>query len=211
MKFRLIIASVLLLSVFASHSASARDKEKSHQKHSIEITTGLPSLIVSLEVPTLSRQMTNYRPYGKQIQNCHAPGLNVGYSYSWSKRWEVNAMINAHLTTYDVVQYPELPGMESAEASVDNYDWSADPVSSSKTVDFNGAVCASVRFKWLVRESFSLYSALGAGIAFSAPIPLPYIAPVGIHFGKGRLYGIAELNVSAANTYGMAGLGIRLN
>ena len=88
MKFRLIIASVLLLSVFASQSASARDKEKSHhQNHSIEITTGLPSLIVSLEVPTLSRQMTNYRPYGKQIQNCHAPGLNVGYSYSWSKRF----------------------------------------------------------------------------------------------------------------------------
>ena len=73
-----------------------------------------------------------------------------------------------------------------------------------------GSISADVRFKWIVRESFSMYSALGIGTAFAFPFPMPYIAPVGIKFGKGKVYGLAEVNISAANTFGMAGIGIRL-
>ena len=91
----------------------------------------------------------------------------------------------------------------------DGYDWKADPATTRQT-DIYGAFCTSVRYKWLVRDSFSLYSALGAGISLGFPIPLPYIAPIGIKFGKGKVYGIVEANVSAASTFGMAGIGIRL-
>ena len=76
------------------------------------------------------------------------------------------------------------------------YDWNADPTTTRQT-DVFGAFCASLRFKWLVRDSFCMYSGLGAGISFGFPIPIPYVAPVGIKFGKGRVYG-------------MAGIGIRL-
>ena len=72
------------------------------------------------------------------------------------------------------------------------------------------AAGASVRYKWLVRDNFSMYSGLGAGISLGFPIPVPYVAPIGIKFGKGKIYGIVEANVSAATTFGMAGIGIRL-
>ena len=68
-----------------------------------------------------------------------------------------------------------------------------------------------MRYKWLVRDKFSMYTSLGAG--FLIPwfrVPCIYVAPVGIKFGKGNVYGIAELNFTPANMYGMAGVGIRL-
>lgn len=205
--------TLLLIILCAAQDAIARDrdsKENTYQ-HSIEITTGYPSLIFDLEFPWLNETVTYYEANGKLIKTHFQPGLNIGYTFAWSKRWEVNAMANIHLTSFDVIQYPALPGMESAEPSHDNYDWNAAPVSKERETDVYGAVCASVRYKWIVRESFSMYSALGAGVSFAFPIPLPYVAPVGIQFGKGRVYGIAELNVSAANTFGMVGIGIRLN
>ena len=48
------------------------------------------------------------------------------------------------------------------------------------------------------------------GISFGLPIPIPYVAPIGIKFGKGKVYGIVEANISAATTFGMAGIGIKL-
>ena len=36
------------------------------------------------------------------------------------------------------------------------------------------------------------------------------INDIGIKFGKGKVYGIVEANISPATTFGMAGVGIRL-
>ena len=106
-----------------------------------------------------------------------------------------------------------LPGVEGTATSgpeaTNQYDWNADPTVTRQT-DVFGAFCASVRYKWLVRDNFSMYSALGAGISLGFPIPIPYVAPIGIKFGKGKVYGIVEANVSAATTFGMAGIGIKL-
>ena len=122
-------------------------------------------------------------------------------------------MINLHLTILDINQYPLLPGVDGSitdgQEAIDQYDWNADPTVTRQT-DVFGAFCASVRYKWLVRDNFSMYSALGAGISIGFPIPIPYIAPIGIKFGKGKVYGIVEANVSAATTFGMAGIGIKL-
>lgn len=214
MKSRLIIATILIASsltfqdAFAQNSNNARNKS---YQHSLELTTGYPSLIFNLELPTLSSQKQDYRPYGKDIVKHFTPGLNIGYTFGWSKRWEVTAMANLHFTSYDVVQYPSLPDTDMTEPTPENYNWNAEPISKTKESSINWAICASVRYKWLVRDAFSMYSALGAGVSIAYPIPLPYVAPVGIQFGKGRIYGIAELNISAANTYGMAGIGIKLN
>lgn len=110
-------------------------------------------------------------------------------------------------------QYPLLPGADGSATSgleaEKQYDWNAVPTITRQT-DVYGAFCVSVRYKWLVRNSFSLYSALGAGISLGFPIPLPYVAPIGIKFGKGKVYGIVEANVSVATTFGMAGIGIKL-
>lgn len=182
------------------------------RQHSLEITTGYPSILHNLEYPwtwsSIEMEMN-----GQLYDTHYQPGINIGYTYQWRKRWEVNTMVNVHLTIMDIHQYPLLPGADGSinegSEAIDQYDWNADPTTTRQT-DVFGAFCASLRFKWLVRDSFSMYSGLGAGISFGFPIPVPYVAPVGIKFGKGRVYGMVEANISAATTIGMAGIGIRL-
>jgi hypothetical protein len=188
-------------------SAFAQEKQ-----HSIEITTGYPSVLHALEYPwagSTVEMMWNGQSYKEHYQ----PGINIGYTYQWRKRWEVNTMINVHLTIMDISKYPLLPGVEdiatSGPEASKQYDWNADPTVTRQT-DVYGAFCASVRYKWLVRDYFNMYSGLGAGISLGFPIPIPYVAPIGMKFGKGKIYGIVEANVSAATTFGMAGIGIKL-
>ena len=204
MKRILIIITALII---GSVNLCAQEKQ-----HSIEITTGYPSILHSLEYPWAfgTVEMTWQ---GQTYKEHYQPGLNIGYTYQWRKRWELNTMVNLHLTIMDIHQYPLLPGADGSlnegSEAIDQYDWNADPTTTRQT-DVFGAFCASLRFKWLVRDSFSMYSGLGAGISFGFPIPIPYVAPVGIKFGKGRVYGMVEANISAATTIGMAGIGIRL-
>ena len=201
------ILPVIALMIISAGSAFAQDKE-----HSIEITTGYPSIMHLAEYPWTYRTVEmgwNGQTYKEHYQ----PGINIGYTYQWRKRWEVNTMINVHLTIMDIYQYPLLPGADGSAISgpeaENQYDWNAEPTATRQT-DVYGAFCASVRYKWLVRDNFSMYSGLGAGISFGLPIPIPYVAPIGIKFGKGKVYGIVEANISAATTFGMAGIGIKL-
>ena len=201
------ILPVIALMIISAGSAFAQDKE-----HSIEITTGYPSIMHLAEYPWAYRTVEmgwNGQTYKEHYQ----PGINIGYTYQWRKRWEVNTMINVHLTIMDIYQYPLLPGADgsaiSGSEAENQYDWNAEPTATRQT-DVYGAFCASVRYKWLVRDNFSMYSGLGAGISFGIPIPIPYVAPIGIKFGKGKVYGIVEANISAATTFGMAGIGIKL-
>ena len=197
----------IALMIISSGSAFAQDKE-----HSIEITTGYPSIMHLAEYPWAYRT-AELGWSGQTYTEHYQPGINIGYTYQWRKRWEVNTMINVHLTIMDIHQYPLLPGADGSATSgpeaENQYDWDAEPTTTRQT-DVFGAFCASVRYKWLVRDNFSMYSALGAGISIGFPIPIPYVAPIGIKFGKGKIYGIVEANVSAATTFGMAGIGIRL-
>lgn len=201
------ILPVIALMIISAGNAFAQDKE-----HSIEITTGYPSIMHLAEYPWTYRTVEmgwNGQTYKEHYQ----PGINIGYTYQWRKRWEVNTMINVHLTIMDIYQYPLLPGADGSAISgpeaKNQYDWNAEPTATRQT-DVYGAFCASVRYKWLVRDNFSMYSGLGAGISFGLPIPIPYVAPIGIKFGKGKVYGIVEANISAATTFGMAGIGIKL-
>lgn len=70
-----------------------------------------------------------------------------------------------------------------------------------------------LRWKWLRRENMRLYSSLGIGCImmdnFNFVSPYPYLTPIGISFGKGEIYGLAELNFSNAATFLLIGAGIR--
>lgn len=200
MKRILIILSVMTI---AMASASAQEKE-----HALEITCGYPSLLFDLEFPWMN-QIVELWDRGMSIsKEYYQPGINIGYTYSWKKRWELSALVNLHLTMYDVVQYPMVdPGDESHDPK---YDFKAKPSFGYKDTSVYGSLSFAFRYKWLVRENFSMYSAFGAGLSIAFPIPMLYLAPVGIKFGKGKVYGIVEANVSPATTFGMAGIGIRL-
>jgi hypothetical protein len=212
----LILAALMLTTSLAAQENTGDEqiapKVKFEKQHSLEITTGYPSIVHNLEYPWAYASIKMHSR-GQKYQTYYQPGINIGYTFQWSKRWEVNAMANIHLTIMDIDQYPQLPGTGTIDPtdpnSSDKFDWNANPTRSRQT-DVYGAFCAAVRFKWIVRENFSMYSALGAGLSLGFPIPLPYIAPVGIQFGKGRVYGIVEANISAATTFGIAGIGVRL-
>ena len=195
--------TILCAAIIAIGSASAQESQ-----HALEITTGYPNILFQSEFPwgTLEDELYDM---GKGVsKEYYQGGINIGYTYSWKKRWEVSALVNVHLTMYDVVQYPMLsPGDENHDA---RYDFDAEPTFDYRSTSVYGAISCAVRFKWLVRECVSMYSALGGGVSLGFPIPMPYIAPVGIKFGKGKVYGMIEANVSPATTFGMAGIGIRL-
>ena len=202
------LLSFIALMTISATSAFAQDKQ-----HSLEITTGYPSILhIVFEHPGGYRTM-EMRWNGQTYKEHYQPGINIGYTYQWRKRWEVNTMVNVHLTIMDISQYPLLPGVEGTATSgpeaTKQYDWNADPTVTRQT-DVYGAFCTSVRYKWLVRDYISMYSGLGAGISLGFPIPIPYVAAIGIKFGKGKVYGILEANVSAATTFGMAGICIKL-
>ena len=209
--FTIIIALLMLYPATASAQYSDTASGQ-YKQHSIEITTGYQSIIHFFEYPFIQESI-EMKEQGQKHEEHYQPGINFGYTYQWRKRWEVNVLLNAHLTVMDVYQYPLLPDYAdrtpSEARSSQYYDWNATPTASRQTKLY-GAFCASVRFKWLVRESFSMYSGLGVGTSFAVPFPLPYIAPIGIQFGKGKVFGIVEANISAANTFGMFGIGIRL-
>lgn len=194
----ILILSTLLLSATLSAQVS-----EDRNAHAVEITTGYPAIFFQLEYPMFKGVE---KSKGVMIEGHYQPGINMGYTFSWNRRWEANALGNLHLTILDRVKYPEIPGSGTTE-----YDFDAEPEYTTREFNIYGAVCASVRYKWLIRDTFSMYSALGAGVQLNGyPIPLPYIAPFGIKFGKGRVYGLAEMNLTSANTFGMVGLGIRL-
>ena len=206
---RILIISAMLICAGLNVQGTSKDanglKKSYPYQHAIEITTGYPSLVFLSEFPWLNTKIEASRN-GQKIEEYYQPGLNIGYTFSWGKRWEVSALANIHLTIYDTMQYPEIPSTGSKK----EYDKTVAPTRIDRSVNTWGSFSADVRFKWVVRESFSMYSALGVGTSFHFPFPMPYVAPVGIKFGKGKVYGLAEVNISAAHTFGMAGLGIRL-
>ena len=85
MKRILTIVCAIAISLL---SASAQEKQ-----HSLEITTGYPSILHNAEYPWAysTVEMTwNGQTYKEHYQ----PGINIGYTYQWRKRWEVNTMVN---------------------------------------------------------------------------------------------------------------------
>lgn len=199
MKKLLSLAVILAVCI----SASAQEK----RQKAIEITTGYPSLIFGLEYPWTQGRV-DLLDKGQRVEEHFQPCLNIGYTFTKKKRWETTIILNLHLTISDYMQYPIASSGD--EFNNPNYNFDAEPTLDHRKTELYGAAAIAFRYKWIAKESVNLYSAFGAGIYVGFPVPLPYLAPLGIKFGKGKVYGLAELNVSPISTFGMAGIGIRL-
>lgn len=190
------ILAIVIVSAFAAGIASGQVR-----RNAIEVTTGYPCVLFSFEYPNFHGEG------GKSVTNENEPyGVNIGYTHSWTKRWEYSAILNLHLAMYDVARYP----LKTIGQYGHEYDFSAPPIYERSYTELYGSFSFVFRYKWIVKGGFTMYSALGAGIVLAFPIPMPYVAPLGMKIGKGRVYCVVEANVGPANTFGMAGVGVRL-
>ncbi len=199
MKRFLLLTALLVICV----CASAQEK----RQRALEITTGYPSLIFSADYPWTQGQV-DLREEGFEVKEHFQPCLNIGYTFTKKKRWETNIILNLHLTISDYMKYPMVS--EGDEFTNSRYNWDAEPTLDHRDTELWGALAITFRYKWIAKENVNLYSAFGLGVSMGFPIPLPYLAPLGIKFGKGKVYGLVELNVSPISTFGMGGIGIRL-
>jgi len=175
---------------FATSASAQESTETFEKKRALEITTGHPSILFSLDFPWAHSQAELWEE-GKDIKTYFQPCLNIAYVYNWRKRWELSTILNLHPSIHDVYE----------KSNPNNY---------VRDYKVGGSLSLAFRYKWLLRENVEMYSALGLGIVSSFPLPLPYIAPVGIKFGKGKVYGLVEANMSTTSNYGIVGIGIRL-
>ena len=204
-----------LAALLLSTPARAQHFDPEH-RHSIEISTGVPpaqSLLLSTS--NGYAQMTR----GFKDTRLFIPSLNIGYTYAMNERWDFNVIINACGAIYRRDNYL----MHEIEVKDDDgnlldiqreIDYEAGIQSSS--TQYSGTMYTPMvdfRWKWLRRDNWRLYSSFGLGCLvigdFSLFIPTPYLTPIGINFGKGHFYGLAEMNISCASTGLMFGAGYR--
>lgn len=181
-------------------------------RHSVEITSG-PAPLRELQKdftdrvrPGLGRELALKGQSGSVIWQ---PSINISYTYSFNKHWDINLMVNFSTTFYNACQYAIVE--EPGDTHSPKVDWESGPIDRWKAnTGLSYALMVHARYRWLRTELLSLYSALGLGVAKGVgPWPTPYISPIGINIGKNHFYGIAELNISSAATYGLLGVGFR--
>jgi hypothetical protein len=184
-KYLALIPFVALLTNAPVHAQPFDPKHR----HSIELSTGVPPAQVLLLGSSSSAKVMG----GYSEKKLFTPSLNIAYTYAMNERWDFNVIVNA---CGAILRREYDTGTSKVAYSGTWY---------TPTVDF--------RWKWLRRDNFRLYSSFGLSCFvmgnFSIVLPLPYLTPVGINFGSGKLYGIAEFNVSTAATGLLAGIGYR--
>ena len=213
MKQLLLLSLALLLSMA---SASAQSSGPKRPRHSLEFSSGYPSLLTGMSLDNLSKNaygIYNFQQ-GQQIaDNFHKQSFNLAFRWeSLDSKSDVVVVANVSTVTNRVLRYRSW--------NVDGHYpeggfWTGGPDPSGSQAHIGDASISVVwRRKWrLEMERCHFYTALGVGIDLRyPPVPIPYIAPVGFQLGeKSRVYGFIELNVSGCATGGLAGLGIRLN
>lgn len=212
---RLVLIVLPLAALLLSEPAKAQHFDPEH-RHSIEISTGVPPIqSLLLGGSSYSVQMTR----GFKDTRLFIPSINIGYTYAMNERWDFNVIINAcgaimRRDNYPMKEIQEYDDEGNLFWTREEADFSADVVSSS--IKYSGTMYTPMidfRWKWLRRDNWRLYSSFGLGCLvignFSLFIPTPYLTPIGINFGKGHFYGLAEMNISCASTGLMFGAGYR--
>lgn len=206
---------VVLPLVLLSTTARAQHFDPEH-RHSIEISTGVPpAQSLLLGTSNSYAQMTR----GFKDTRLFIPSINIGYTYAMNERWDLNVVINAcgaitrrdNYPTKEISEYDDAGNIMGTRTEG---DFNADVVSSS--IQYSGTMYTPMvdfRWKWLRRDNLRLYSSFGLACLvigdFSLVIPAPYLTPIGINYGKGHFYGLAEMNISCASTGLMLGAGYR--
>lgn len=178
-------------------------------RHSIEFSSGLPPFH-----GLLLGSSNNARMYQGFREKTHLrPCFNLGYTYVMNEKWDFNFVLDAVAQFYTQTYYPKLETSPEDGGPVDigGFDYDAAPISTKNGSRWWVSYNFDFRWKWYRNDSVRLYTAFGLGYVPGCPITpvLPYIAPIGINFGRSHLYGIAELNASPAASIILAGVGYR--
>lgn len=216
-----VIAFLVIAGSLLAIPASAQHFDPAH-RHSLEISTG-GAPIHGQSGMGITKEMMMKQEEGIVSKRLAIPSLNIGYTYSISELWDFNAVFNTCVGIYRMGQYPlSVPkGAEQPDGSIaerDVYDFTGDPESVWTKGIPHFSLMADFRIKWYRSDAVKLYSSLGLGAWFS-PVavgiislpftPTPYVTPIGINFGEGHLYGLAEVNISSAASILLVGAGWR--
>ncbi|MCI5989768.1 MAG: hypothetical protein MRZ12_02840 [Bacteroidales bacterium] len=192
--------TVLTIIIFFTACAMAHAQQES--RHAIEITTGYRSMVTDMAFPSYDEMAEDLKS-----TNEHAPlpALCVGWTYGWRRRWEMSLMASATMLWYEMERYPMVQTPDG------NYEVNKEGRTYMKReYCVAPAISVDFRYKWLDRRNVEMYSGIGLGVSLVFPVPHLYFAPIGIKAGGGRVYSIAELNLSPHDTGGMLGIGVRL-
>ena len=221
---KLLCISFSLLSLLLGGALTARAQEDMRvlpevpkplyyvdHPHSITLSTGFPFIFAMMYPPGSGDNgwtMDGWKT-GIKYKTWTATNLNVGYNYQINKRWEVSFLITVCGYVYSRYAYPQ-----KGEDQYGNpqYDWNATPENQGVHYDLRGIMPAVMaRYYWLARKSaFQMYSATGIAYIPSSSLPVfPTLTPVGIRFGSGHWYGVAELTFGTTATLLLAGAGYR--
>ncbi|MCR5549157.1 MAG: hypothetical protein K6F25_10460 [Bacteroidales bacterium] len=213
----LLLAAVSLLAI----PAGAQHFDPAH-RHSLEISTGGAPIHGQSGTSAYEKMMMAISE-GITTNRLAIPSLNIGYTYSISELWDFNVVFNTCVGIYRMEQYrlsvpkgTELPDGSVAERDI--YDFKGAPESVWTEGKPHFALSADFRIKWYRSAAVKLYSSLGLGAWFTQfgigertfPfVPTPYVTPIGVNFGEGHLYGLAEVNISSAASILLVGAGWR--
>ena len=213
----LLLSAVSLLAI----PASAQHFDPAH-RHSLEISTG-GAPVHGQSGMGIDKKMMLAISEGITSDRLAIPSLNIGYTYSISELWDFNVVFNTCVGIYRMEQYrlsvpkgTELPDGSVAERDI--YDFKGAPESVWTEGKPHFALSADFRIKWYRSDAVKLYSSLGLGAWFTQfsvgartfPfVPTPYVTPIGVNFGEGHLYGLAEVNISSAASILLVGAGWR--
>ena len=216
-----IILLFIAACCFTAIPVSAQHFDPEH-RHSLEISTGGAPLHGQSGMG-IDRTIMMRINEGITADKLAIPSLNIGYTYSISELWDFNVVFNACAGIYRMSKYPvsvpkggELPGGGVAER--DTYDFRSEPESVWIEGIPNFSLSGDFRIKWYRSDALKLYSSLGLGgwlvqvTIGNLPlpfVPLPYVTPIGVNFGEGHLYGLAEVNISPAASILLVGAGWR--
>lgn len=200
---------------------SAQHFDPEH-RHSLEISTGGAPLHGQSGLG-IDRTIMMRINEGITADKLVIPSVNIGYTYSISELWDFNVVFNTCVGIYRMEQYrlsvpkgTELPDGSVAERDI--YDFKGAPESVWTEGKPHFALSADFRIKWYRSDAVKLYSSLGLGgwlvqvTIGNLPlpfVPLPYVTPIGVNFGEGHLYGLAEVNISPAASILLVGAGWR--
>ena len=187
---RVFITAVLLFSsCFFSSSQNIRPK-----RHSIDISTGFPELFSMAHPPgDLDNSLTSSAFSKERTLNPILPfNLNITYSFHFLPNWDCAARLN------DI-------GWFYSDTSNDN------PSDKRLEYEHRGlSLSILVRYYWIQKKTWQLYSSLGGGFNFMWKRIEPDISLIGFRYGGGRVYGLADLSYGISGTGIIFGVGIRL-
>lgn len=126
-----------------------------------------------------------------------SPAANLSYVFQINDSWGFQGSVNMSGNCYKLLE-------------------DDGTVAGRELANLSPTFVLALRYYWMRKENCTMYSSFGVGLnpeillASFCPTPIPSIAPFGIVFGKGRIYGLSELIVGSAATGVVIGVGCHL-